>query len=159
MVIGNHYPEFNFERDINAVKESLVRLNVPYPVLQDNGRETWNAYNNRYWPALYLIDKQGRIRYRHFGEGRYEQTEQAIQDLLRETHDAQTSPAAPLPPGLAALDILNVRSGPGLTHEPVGLIAPGEVYQHHGEQDGWFRIRFQGRDGYVSGDYVATVSG
>ena len=68
MVIGNHYPEFNFERDINAVKESLVRLNVPYPVLQDNGRETWNAYNNRYWPALYLIDKQGRIRYRHFGE-------------------------------------------------------------------------------------------
>ncbi|MCY3719777.1 MAG: redoxin domain-containing protein, partial [Anaerolineaceae bacterium] len=70
VVIGNHYPEFNFERDINAVRESLVRLNVPYPVLQDNGRETWNAYNNRFWPALYLIDRQGRIRYRHFGEGR-----------------------------------------------------------------------------------------
>ena len=79
MVIGNHYPEFNFERDINAVKDAIVRLDVPYPVLQDNGRETWNAYNNRFWPALYLIDKQGRLRYRHFGEGRYEQTEQAIQ--------------------------------------------------------------------------------
>ena len=51
-----------------------------------------------------------------------------------------------------------MRSGLGLTHEPIGLIAPDEVYQHHGEQDGWFRIRYQGRDGYVSGDYVAPVS-
>ena len=83
VVIGNHYPEFNFEHDINAVKDAIVRLDVPYPVLQDNGRETWNAYNNRFWPALYLIDKQGRVRYRHFGEGRYEQTEQAIRDLLQ----------------------------------------------------------------------------
>ena len=138
MVIGNHYPEFNFERDINAVKDAIVRLDVPYPVLQDNGRETWNAYNNRFWPALYLIDKQGRVRYRHFGEGRYEQTEQAIQDLLREDFGTAARQAAPLPPGLTAIDVLNVRSGPGVTHEVIGLIAPGEVYQHHGEQDGWY---------------------
>lgn len=158
VVIGNHYPEFNFERDINAVRESLVRLDVPYPVLQDNGRETWNAYNNRFWPALYLIDRQGRIRYRHFGEGRYEQTEQAIRDLLRETWDDSASPASPLPPGLTSTDILNVRSGPGLDHEVIGLIAPGEVYRRHGEEEGWYRIRHQGRAGYVSGDYV-TLSG
>ena len=120
VVIGNHYPEFNFERDINAVKDAIVRLDVPYPVLQDNGRETWNAYNNRFWPALYLIDKQGRVRYRHFGEGRYEQTEQAIRDLLREDHDAAFSPAAPLPPGLTAIDVLNVRSGPGVANEVIG---------------------------------------
>ena len=159
MVIGNHYPEFNFEHDINAVKDAIVRLDVPYPVLQDNGRETWNAYNNRFWPALYLIDKQGRVRYRHFGEGRYEQTEQAIQDLLREDHDAAFSPAAPLPPGLMAIDVLNVRSGPGVANGAIGSIAPGEVYRHHGEQDGWYRIRYQGRDGYVSGDYVTLRGG
>ena len=158
VVIGNHYPEFNFERDINAVRESLVRLDVPYPVLQDNGRETWNSYNNRFWPALYLIDKQGRIRYRHFGEGRYEQTEQAIRDLLRETWDDADSPASPLPPGLTSTDILNVRSGPGVSFEVIGLISPGEVYQRHGEQDGWYRIRHQGSEGYVSGDYV-TLNG
>ncbi|MCY3945494.1 MAG: SH3 domain-containing protein [Anaerolineaceae bacterium] len=158
VVIGNHYPEFNFERDINAVRESLVRLDVPYPVLQDNGRETWNAYNNRFWPALYLIDRQGRIRYRHFGEGRYEQTDQAIRDLLREPWDASASPVAPLPPGLTSTDILNVRSGPGLDHDIIGLISPGEVYQRHGEQEGWYRIRHQGREGYVSGEYV-TLSG
>ncbi len=158
VIIGNHYPEFHFERDINAVKESLVRLDIPYAVLQDNGRETWDAWNNRYWPALYLIDRQGRVRYRHFGEGRYEQTEQAIRDLLREDYDAAISPMAPLPPGLTPTEALNVRSGPGVTHEVIGLIAPGEVYRRHGEQDGWHRIRFQGREGYVSGDYV-TLSG
>ncbi len=157
-MIGNHYPEFNFERDINAVREAVQRLDVPYPVLQDNGRETWNAYNNRFWPALYLIDKQGRIRYRHFGEGRYQQTEQAIRDLLRETWDEEASPASTLPRGLNPTDILNVRSGPGVGYEIIGLISPGEVYRRHGEQDGWHRIRHQGRVGYVSGDYV-TLSG
>ena len=86
VVIGNHYPEFNNERDLNNLKEALVRLDVPYPVAQDNDGETWRAYKNHYWPTLYLIDKWGRIRYKHIGEGAYAETELAIQTLLAELH-------------------------------------------------------------------------
>ena len=57
VVIGNHYPEFNYERDIDNVKEALVRLDVPYPVAIDNDHRTWSAYGNRYWPTIYLINK------------------------------------------------------------------------------------------------------
>ena len=86
VVIGNHYPEFGFERDLENLKEALVKLDVPYPVAQDNERKTWGAYNNRYWPTLYLIDKNGNIRYKHIGEGRYGETEAAIQALLSEPY-------------------------------------------------------------------------
>ena len=86
VVIGNHYPEFRYEEDLDNLKEAIIRLEVPYPVAQDNEGVTWRAYNNRYWPSLYLIDKRGHIRYRHFGEGSYEDTEEAIQALLAETY-------------------------------------------------------------------------
>jgi hypothetical protein len=86
VVIGNHYPEFNHERDLDNLKEAIQRLDVPYPVAQDNGRRTWGAYNTRYWPTLYLIDKWGQIRYVHIGEGAYQKTEGAIQALLAETY-------------------------------------------------------------------------
>lgn len=85
-MIGNHYPEFSYERDIENVKNALVDLDVPYPVAIDNDRQTWNAYNNRYWPTLYLIDKSGHIRYTHIGEGAYDETEQAILTLLNEIY-------------------------------------------------------------------------
>ncbi len=86
VVIGNHMPEFNRERDIDNVKEALVRLDVPYPVAIDNEALTWRAYNNRYWPTIYLIDKQGQIRYVHIGEGGYAKTEQVIEALLAEPY-------------------------------------------------------------------------
>lgn len=86
VVIGNHYPEFNYEEDLENLKEAIVRLDVPYAVAQDNSGKTWRAYNNRYWPTLYLIDKSGHIRYRHIGEGRYDETEAAIQTLLAEEY-------------------------------------------------------------------------
>jgi thiol-disulfide isomerase/thioredoxin len=86
VVIGNHYPEFDFERDLNNLKDALVRLDVPYAVAQDNDGGTWRAYRTRYWPSLFLIDKQGHLRYTHIGEGAYTTTEQAIQDLLKETY-------------------------------------------------------------------------
>jgi thiol-disulfide isomerase/thioredoxin len=85
-VIGNHFPEFNYEREISNLKDALVRLDVPYPVAQDNDGATWNAYNNRYWPSLYLIDKQGHLRYNHIGEGAYVRTEEVIEQLLAETY-------------------------------------------------------------------------
>jgi len=86
VVIGNHYPEFGYEADLDNLKQALVDLDVPYPVAQDNQGETWRAYKNRYWPALYLIDKRGHIRYRHIGEGAYAETEAAIQTLLAEPY-------------------------------------------------------------------------
>ncbi|NOH13346.1 MAG: hypothetical protein HND51_17030 [Chloroflexi bacterium] len=86
VVIGNHYPEFSYEEDLDNLKDALVRLDVPYPVTQDNERRTWGAYNNRYWPTLYLIDKQGDIRYVHIGEGAYDETEAAIRTLLAEEY-------------------------------------------------------------------------
>jgi hypothetical protein len=86
VVIGNHYPEFSYERDLENLKEALVRLDVPYAVAQDNDGITWRAYRNRYWPTLYLIDKRGHMRYVHIGEGAYEETELAIQALLAEKY-------------------------------------------------------------------------
>ena len=86
VVIGNHMPEFNYESDLDNVKEALVRLDVPYPVAIDNERLTWRAYNNRYWPTIYLIDKQGQIRYTHIGEGGYAQTLRVIDALLAEPY-------------------------------------------------------------------------
>jgi hypothetical protein len=86
VVIGNHYPEFSYERDLENLKEAIVRLDVPYAVAQDNDGVTWRAYRNRYWPTLYLIDKRGHIRYVHIGEGAYEESELAIQALLTEAY-------------------------------------------------------------------------
>jgi hypothetical protein len=85
VVIGNHYPEFQYEADLDNLKDAIQRLEIPYAVAQDNDGKTWKAYHNRYWPTLYLIDKQGFIRYQHIGEGGYEETEAAIQALLMET--------------------------------------------------------------------------
>ena len=84
VIIGVHTPEFNYEKDPDNVKEALTRLDVPYPVTLDNDYKTWRAYRNRYWPAMYLIDKSGNIRYIHIGEGRYDQTEEVIKVLLAE---------------------------------------------------------------------------
>lgn len=84
MIVGIHTPEFAFERSKENVEEAIRMYGIAYPVLQDNAYENWNAYGNRYWPAKYLIDASGRIRYTHFGEGAYEETEKKIQELLLE---------------------------------------------------------------------------
>ena len=82
VVVGVHTPEFEFEKKESNVREALVRHQITYPVAMDNDYATWQAYHNRYWPAHYLIDREGNIRQTHFGEGGYDETEQAIQDLL-----------------------------------------------------------------------------
>jgi thiol-disulfide isomerase/thioredoxin len=86
VIIGNHYPEFSYEEDLDNLKEAISRYDIQYPVAQDNDGATWRAYKNHYWPALYLIDKQGHIRYVHIGEGRYKETEENIQALLEEEY-------------------------------------------------------------------------
>lgn len=85
VIIGVHAPEFAFEKVTNNVKKAVKDEGIRYPVALDNDFATWTAYNNQYWPAKYLIDKDGQIRYTHFGEGDYDKTEQAIQTLLKES--------------------------------------------------------------------------
>ncbi len=84
VIIGVHAPEFEFEKDAANVAKAIKDFGLKYPIMQDNDFQTWRAYNNRYWPAKYLIDAEGYIRYSHFGEGKYDETEKAIQILLEE---------------------------------------------------------------------------
>jgi len=86
VIIGNHYPEFSFEEDLTNLQDAVAKYGIEYAVAQDNDGATWRAYRNRYWPTLYLIDKRGHIRYVHIGEGRYQETETAIQALLAEIY-------------------------------------------------------------------------
>jgi thiol-disulfide isomerase/thioredoxin len=84
VVIGVHAPEFAFEKNLNNVRWAVKDLRVGHPVAVDNGHVIWRAFRNQYWPALYFIDAQGRVRHHHFGEGSYEQSEMIIQQLLME---------------------------------------------------------------------------
>jgi len=86
-IVGVHTPEFPFERDAGNVRAAIAQNGLRYPVVQDNDNATWNAYANQYWPAKYLIDARGRVRYTHFGEGDYDKTEDAIRGLLAEDGD------------------------------------------------------------------------
>jgi thiol-disulfide isomerase/thioredoxin len=86
VLIGNHFPEFGYEADLAQLKQAVQELGILYPVAQDNDGATWNAYRNAYWPSLYLIDKRGRIRYAHIGEGAYDETETNIRTLLAEAY-------------------------------------------------------------------------
>jgi cytochrome c biogenesis protein CcdA/thiol-disulfide isomerase/thioredoxin len=90
IVIGVHTPEFAFEKDLDNVRRAVGDLRITYPVALDNDYKIWKAFSNSYWPADYLIDATGRIRHHHFGEGKYEESEQQIQELLKE-HNAQLS--------------------------------------------------------------------
>ena len=82
VVVGVHTPEFAFEKNITNVQKAIAQFNIHYPVAQDNDYGTWKNYQNHYWPAEYLIDKNGNIVYTHFGEGNYDVTENTIRQLL-----------------------------------------------------------------------------
>ena len=83
-IVGVHTPEFAFERETRNVERAIMQNRLRYPVAQDNDFSTWSAWGNQYWPAKYLIDSRGRVRYAHFGEGEYDKTEAAIRALLAE---------------------------------------------------------------------------
>ncbi|WP_321799018.1 cytochrome c biogenesis protein DipZ [Caballeronia sp. J97] len=113
VVVGVHTPEFGFERDTGNVKHALANLNIGYPVAIDNDYAIWRAFGNRYWPAFYIVDAQGRVRFHHFGEGGYREAESAIRQLLAEngqptnTHDTQ---AVQVSGAQAAADPANIGS-------------------------------------------------
>jgi hypothetical protein len=96
-VIGVSTPEFAFEKDAGNVTSAIKRYGIPYPVALDNNYDTWNAYNNQYWPAEYLIDATGQIRRTEFGEGNYAQSEQAIRTLLANAGQKITVAPSDLP--------------------------------------------------------------
>ncbi len=84
VVVGVHTPEFPFERDVDNVRLAVQEMRVEYPVALDSDYAVWEAFSNRYWPAVYIADADGRIRHHHFGEGGYEECETIIQRLLRD---------------------------------------------------------------------------
>ena len=88
VVVGVHTPEFAYEKSTKNVQDAIKKLGIQHAVAQDNNYATWKAFGNQYWPAVYLIDKQGRIVYSHFGEGSYGVTEKKIQALLAEPSPA-----------------------------------------------------------------------
>jgi hypothetical protein len=83
-VIGVHSPEFSFEHDLDNIRRAMKAMHVEYPIAVDNDFSIWRAFDNNYWPALYLLDAEGRVRYQHFGEGAYDQSERNIQRLLKD---------------------------------------------------------------------------
>jgi thiol-disulfide isomerase/thioredoxin len=87
LVVGVHTPEFSFEHDIDGVRQAVEVRDIDYPVAQDNDYAVWSAFANHYWPALYFVDADGVIRDKHFGEGRYEESELVIQRLLGVARD------------------------------------------------------------------------
>jgi len=90
-VIGVHSPEFDEERDVENLRRQVVSLGIRYPVVSDNDNQTWNAYKVEAWPTIFLLDKQGRIRWMRVGEGNYDEAERLIQKLLAEKESQEQS--------------------------------------------------------------------
>jgi thiol-disulfide isomerase/thioredoxin len=113
VVIGVHTPEFDFEKELPNVQKAVQKFGLTYPIALDSNRAIWDAFHNEYWPAHYFIDAKGKVRFEHFGEGNYDQSEHWIQQLLQERA------ANPMPAGTvdihaqgveAASDANDVRS-------------------------------------------------
>ena len=88
VIVGIHTPEFEFEKEYDNVVFATEKFGIKYPVIQDNDKEVWNDFQNRYWPRKYIADHEGYIRFDHIGEGAYKETEKVIQVLLEERSNA-----------------------------------------------------------------------
>src|SRR6185437_4633882 len=137
VVIGVHTPEFGFEHDVDNVRHAVKDRTVGYPVALDNDYAVWRAFDNYYWPALYLADALGQVRYHHYGEGEYRQSEMVIQQLLAEAGSGgDREPVSPDARGLeAAADWAALRSPENYTgyertenFASPGGVVPGKSY-------------------------------
>lgn len=140
VVIGVHAPEFAFEKNIDNVRKAVAGFKIGYPVAIDNDYRIWRAFENNYWPAHYLIDAKGQIRYQHFGEGNYRQMEQAIQDLLREAGSDMAQSGSVVPDGKGA------EASPDLGH-----IRSGETYVGYSQATGF--VSPEGLKANTAADY------
>ena len=138
VIVGVHAPEFEFEKDYDNVVEASTNDGIVWPIAQDNDFSTWRSYANRYWPAKYLIDKDGVVRYTHFGEGGYAETEELIRELLLDTGVTLNDENLPLPEDQTAdPTFLNTRGA----HVHSGAL---RWTYHRGQND-----LLYGRGGYV----------
>ena len=119
VILGVHTPEFEFEKVYENVVAASEKFGLEYPIVQDNEFNTWNAFKNRYWPAKYLIDHEGRIRYSHFGEGAYDETEVKIREILTEAGYDVSSIASDSDPGptISTSARVQAAAGEGQTRE------------------------------------------
>ncbi len=168
-IVGVHAPEFAFERVPSNVRSAVKRLGIRYPVALDNDFQTWRAYQNNYWPAKYLIDKTGSLRYSHFGEGEYEETESWIRRLLGEKAKTRATDVADRTPtdvrtpelylGYARLEhyagpVIFDREAPypkpprPLTQDELAYSGRWTVTAEHAEagENALLRLRFQAND-------------
>jgi cytochrome c biogenesis protein CcdA/thiol-disulfide isomerase/thioredoxin len=184
VIVGVHTPEFAFERRPSNVRSAVRRLGVHYPVALDPDYKTWNAYANEFWPEEYLIDRRGRIRDVHLGEGEYAETERTIRNLLGEpavapTHVADRTPTEPTTPesylGYARLDRFRgpiapdreatYRFGPVLGRHELAYAGSWRVEPRRivAGSHARLRLRFRARDVYVvlggRGRVAATIDG
>jgi cytochrome c biogenesis protein CcdA/thiol-disulfide isomerase/thioredoxin len=125
VVVGVHTPEFAFEHVVSNVRTEAAELGVHYPVAIDDNYDTWNAYDNEYWPADYLIDAQGTVRHVHFGEGDYATTEQLIRDLLADAHPGLRLPPPTDVPDLTPAGEMNPETYVG--YERLQYLVPSET--------------------------------
>jgi thiol-disulfide isomerase/thioredoxin len=136
-IVGVHSPEFTFERKAPNVEQAIRQNGIEYPVAQDNAMATWTAWGNQYWPAKYLIDAQGHVRYAHFGEGDYDKTEAAIRQLLKE-------------PGAMA-------GKPSQTYDPARQATP-ETYLGSARAEGFTQAPRDGTRDYTAKDDLSESS-
>jgi cytochrome c biogenesis protein CcdA/thiol-disulfide isomerase/thioredoxin len=136
-IVGVHSPEFTFERKASNVERAIKQNGIEYPVAQDNAMATWTAWGNQYWPAKYLIDAQGHVRYAHFGEGDYDKTETAIRQLLKE-------------PGAMA-------GKPSTTYDPARQATP-ETYLGSARAEGFTQAPRDGTHDYAAADDLPESS-
>ncbi len=115
VIIGVHSPEFEFEKATENVTAAAQDFGLAYPIAQDNNFATWRAYNNQFWPAKYLVDSQGKIRYTHFGEGAYNETENRIRELL----EAGGADLSGIPAGFAPAPEYDIRAASGNSSERI----------------------------------------
>ena len=109
VVIGVHTPEFPFEKDLSNVQKAVKEFGITYPVALDDNNKVWNAFSNQYWPAHYFIDATGKVRFHHFGEGGYDESEQWIRELLKERNQQQS-----LPEGVVSVQAQGAEAAPDM---------------------------------------------
>ena len=169
-IVGVHTPEFSFEHETANVRRAIARNRLRYPVLQDNDYATWSAWGNQFWPAKYLIDARGEVRYTHFGEGEYDATEKAIRSLLREagsgslggyTHATGelASPGTSTPETYLGYErargFVPGAAGPGLHRYPGATRLQQSRFAIEGEWRGARESATAGRDAALSARFLA----
>ncbi len=131
VIVGVHSPEFDFEKVTANVAAAVTRLGITWPVAIDSQMATWNAYQNQYWPAEYLLDQQGRIAYTSFGEGDYPQTDAAVAELLK-VHTAALPTSTPVPDNTTSELYAGSERGQLADNETYGTLGSPMVYPDPG---------------------------